>query len=334
MAIKFAENSGLNDGMWKDTDVAIRSWLMDADTEKNDYDDTLNAVFNVGKSKQFGEKLGSTTEFGDFEIVPEGGAAVQDDIQESFDKLIVHEQMLKGFTVTSNMREDNRINDMKVKAEQFVKSYKRSRLAEATALLTGATATTVKWGGKTLDASCADKGALFATNHPSIKGGATQSNLFTNALGASDSILYKLINIGRNFKNSSGISMGYTFDTIVIPSDSPDDERLIQKIIGSKQQVGSNFNDVNVLEGKLKLIVDPLWVTPGLEKKPFLIMSSAANRELRGNMFYDRIPLTISEEVDKKTADLNYYGRYRAGVGFNSWQHIIMGGAATGTTLS
>ena len=334
MAIKFSENSGLNNGMWKDTDLAIRSWLMDADTEKNNYDDTLNAMFNVGKSKQFGEKLGSTTEFGDFDIVPEGGAAVQDDIQEGFDKLITHEQMLKGFTITANMLEDNRVADMKVKAEQFVKSYKRSRLAEATALLTGATATQVKWGGKQLDASCADKGALFATNHPSIKGSLTQSNVFTNDFGNDDSMLYTLINIGRNFKNSSEIPMGYDFDTIMIPSDAPQLERLIQKIIGSEQQVGSNYNDVNVLKGKLKLVVNPLWNTAGIAKKPYIIMSSAANKELRGNMFYDRIPLTVSDDVDKKTSDLNYYGRYRAGCGFNAWQHIIMGGAATGTTLS
>ena len=333
MAIKFSENSGLNNGMWKDTDLAIRSWLMDADTEKNNYDDTLNAMFNLGKSKQFGEKLGSATEFGDFSIVPEGGKAVQDDIQEGYDKLIVHEQLIKGFTITANMLEDNKVEDMKIKAEQFVKAYKRSRLAEATALLTGATATQVKWGGKNLDATCSDKGALFAQNHPSIKGSGTQSNVYTDAFGNDDSVLYKLINIGRNFKNSSGNPMGYDFDTIMIPSDAPELERLIQKIIGSDQQVGSNYNDVNVLKGKLKLVVNPLWNTPGVAKKPFIIMSAAANKELRGNMFYDRIPLTVSEEVDKATSDLNYFGRYRVGCGFNAWQHIIMGGAATGSTL-
>lgn len=334
MGIKFAENSGLNDGMWKDTDLAIRSWLMDADTEKNNYDDTLNAMFNVDKSKQFGEKLGSTTEFGDFEIVPEGGKAVQDDIQEGYDKLIVHEQLIKGFTITANMLEDNRVEDMKVKAEQFVKAYKRSRLAEATALLTAATATQVKWGGKQLDASCADKGALFSTSHPSIKGSGTQSNIFTDALGSNATVLYKLMNVGRNFVNSSEQPMGYDFDTIMLPSDAPAEEELIQKIIGSQQAVGTNNNDINVLKGRIKLIINPLWRTPGLSKKPFILMSSAANKELRGNMFYDRVVLTVKDWIDYNTYDLNFSGRYRAGCGFNAWQHIIMGGAATGSSLS
>ena len=334
MAIKFSENSGVNNGLWKDTDLAIRSWLLDFDTEKNKYDDTLNAMFNVKKSDQFGEKLGSVTEFSDFEIVPEGGKAVQDEIQEGFDKLIVHEQMLKGFTITKVMLEDKKVEDMKVKAEGFMRAYKRSRLAEATALLTGATATTVKWGGKTLDASCNDKGALFATNHPSIKGSGTQSNIFTNDFGSDDTVLYKLMNVGRNFVNSSEQPMGYDFDTIMIPSDAPALEKLIQKIIGSKQAVGSNYNDINVLEGKIKLVVNPLWKTPGVSKKPFIIMSSEANKELRGNMFYDRVALEVDDWVDHNSADLNFSGRYRAGCGFNAWQHIIMGGAASGSSLS
>ncbi len=332
--IIFSENSGVNDGLFKDTDLAIRSWLLDFDTEKNEYDDTLKAMFNIGKSKQFGEKLGSVTEFGDFEIVPEGGNAIQDDIQEGFDKLIIHEQALKKFTITANMVEDKKIEDMKTKSEGFMRSYQRSKLAEATALLTGATATSVRWGKKELDSRANDGKALFATDHPGVKNGvAAQSNVFTNAFGDDDEMLYTLANIGKNFKNQSGQPMGYTYDTIMIPSNAPKLERLIQKIIGSKQQVGSNFNDVNVSEGKWKLVVNPLW-NVSTEKVPYIIMSSQANKELRGNMFYNRTPLTVRDWVDNDNYNLNFSGRYRVGVGFNSWQHIILGGAAAGTTLS
>lgn len=333
MAIKFSENSGLNNGLWKDTDLAIRSWMKDTDTEQNKYDDVLNAMFNVKKSDQFGEKLGSVTEFGDFEIVPEGGKAVQDDIQEGFDKLIIHEQAIKGFTVTANMREDNKIDDMKSMSEQFVRSYKRSRLAEATALLTGATATTVRWGGKNLDATCNDGKALFATDHPGKKAGVgTQSNIFTDEFGTTDEVLYELANVGSNFLNQSGQPMGYDFDTIMIPSNAPDLQRTIAKIIGSDQQVGSNYNDINVSKGMWKLIVNPLWrVTT--DKKPFIIMSSRANKELRGNMFYNRVDLTVNPWIDNATYDLNYSGRYRVGCGFNAWQHILLGGAQSGSSL-
>lgn len=334
MALIFAKNSGLNDDMWKVTDANIRSWLLDFDTEKNKYDDTLNAVYNVAKSDQFGEKLGSVTEFGDFEIVPEGGKAVKDDIQEGYSKLIIHDQMLKGFEITAEMLEDNKVEDMKIKAEGFMRAYKRSRLAEASALLTGATASTVNWGGKKLDATCADGQPLFSTSHTTIKGGYTQSNVFTNAFGTSDDMLFRLCNIGRNFKNASGQPMGYDYDTIIIPSDAPALERLILKIIGSDQQVGNGNNDINVSKGKFKLVVDPLWSKGNAATDPYIIMSSQANKELRGNMFYDRTPLTVKDWVDNDTYNLKFSGRYRAGAGFNAWEHAILGGAAQGTTLS
>ena len=332
--IIFAKNSGLNDEAYKVQDAVIKEWMADYDTEKNDYDAYVNAVFNVEKSNQFGEKLGSFTEFGDFEAVPEGGNAIQDDIQVGPTKLITHDQFLKKFTVTSEMIEDKKISDMKTGAEGFVRAYKRSRAAEGSKLLTEATATSVIWGGIAHNTACKDGKALFATDHPGVKSGvATQSNVFTNAIGTDDQMLYRLANIGKNFKNSSGQPMGYEFDTIILPSDAYEAIRLVEKIVGSTNQVGNDYNDINVSKGKFKLIVDPLWVSAGLAKTPYILMSSRANKELRGNMFYDRIPLTVESDKDKNTWNLNYYGRYRVGVGFNAWEHILLGGAAVGTTL-
>ena len=65
-----------------------------------------------------------------------------------------------------------------------------------------------------------------------------------------------------------------------------------------------------------------------------MIMSSEANKELMGNMFYDRIPLRVIEDVITKTHSLEYSGRFRASAGYYNWRHIILGGANTGTTLT
>lgn len=333
--IIFSENSGINDGLFKDVDLRIRSWLLDFDTEKNQYSDYVSATYNVGKSNQFGEKLGSVTEFGNFEFVPEGGNAVQDEIQEGFSKLIIHEQAIKKFTVTANMVEDKKVEDMKMKAEGFVRSHQRSRAAFASALLTGATATSVTVGGQAFDTASNDGKALFATDHIGKKDGvATQSNVFTNAIGSDDQMLYRLANIGKNYKNQSGIPMGYGFDTIVLPCDAYESIRLVEKIIASTNQVGNDYNDVNVSKGKWKLIVDPLWTTDGISKKPYILLSSQANKELRGAMFYDRTPLTVRDWVDNDNYNLNFSGRFRVGAGFNDWRFAIMGGASVGTTLT
>ena len=127
--------------------------------------------------------------------------------------------------------------------------------------------------------------------------------------------------------------MGYTFDTIIIPSNVPDLEDTIRKIIKSDLTVGSNFNDVNTQKGLWKLVVDHRWQVSGAYK-PYILMSSEANKELQSAMFYDRIPLTVKDWVDNKTGNLEWMGRARMSAGFNTWQSFIMGGAANGTELS
>lgn len=334
MAIIFSTNSGLNDDLFKDTAIQVRSLMYDADKEKNKYDDLVNAMFNVEKSDRFGEKQSSLTEFGDFEIVPEGGNAIQDELQQGFSKLIIHEQMLKKFTVTAKMIEDNQIGDLKRKAFEFITSYKRSRAKEATKLLTEAYATSAMWGGKNLDTTTGDGKALFATDHPGMKPGvAAQSNIYTDAFGTDDTVLDTLADIGKNFKNQSGEVMGYDFDTLMIPGNATALRRTALKVIGSDGQVGNDYNDINVSKGKWKLIVNPLWTVDTSAKIPYIIMSSEANKKFGGNMFYDRLPLSMREWIDNDTWSLNYSGRYRAGVGFNIWQHIILGGAQSGSSL-
>ena len=330
--IIFAKNSGLNDDLWKVNDQIVRAVLQDTDNEKNNDDELVNAIYNVEKSDKFGEKISSLTEMGNFDIVDEGDAGVQDEIQQGFSKLIVHKQFMKGFTCTAEMNEDGDINSMKVAAANYIRAYKRTRAQFASDALTTEGASFV-FGGKTLDKTTGDKKGLFATDHPYVKGAGTQSNVFTAAFGNDSTNLNKLANIGRNFKNASGNVMGYTFDTIIIPGDCPVLEDTIRKIIKSDLTVGSNFNDVNTQKGLWKLIVDHRWTTGGASS-PYILMSSEANKELQAAMFYDRIPLTIKDWVDNKTGNLEWMGRARMSAGFNNWQAFIMGGASNGSPLS
>jgi len=334
MAIVFAKNSGLNDDLWKVNDQIVRAVLQDTDNEKNNDDELVNSLFNVAKSDKFGEKISSLTEMGNFQIVDEGDAGKQDEIQQGFSKLIEHYQFMKGFTCTAEMNEDGDINAMKTAAANYIRAYKRSRAQYASDMLT-AEGSTISFGGKTLDRTTGDGKALFAEDHPYAKANISgvQSNVFTNAFGTTSAMLNRLANIGRNFKNASGNVMGYTFDTIIIPSNVPDLEDSIRKVILSDLTVGSNWNDVNTQKGKWKLVVNHRWQVSGAYK-PYILMSSEANKELQSAMFYDRIPLTVKDWVDNKTANLEWMGRARMSAGFNTWGAFIMGGAANGTTLS
>ena len=333
MAVTFSKHGGLNDEAWKVIDTELSMVIQDTDTEKNKDDELVKALFNVKKSKKFGEKQGSMTEFGNFVEVSEGDNAIADDIQMGFSKLIEHTQFIKGFTCTREAKDDGNIDMMKAAAANFVRSYKRSRAQFASdALVTEGT--TFLYGGKSYDKTTGDGKGLFATDHPGKRTGVeVQSNVFTNPFGSNATMLYTLANIGRNFKNQSGNVMGYEFDTIVLPGNVPDLEDLCKRIIHSSQIVGSNNNDINTQKGNWKLVIDHRWAAAA-GTKPYIILSSEAQRELNAGVFFDRVALDVANEVDISSRNLKWSGYARWSAGFYDWRFAIMGGAQAGTTLS
>jgi len=157
--------------------------------------------------------------------------------------------------------------------------------------------------------------------------------VFTNAIGTDVVMLNRLANIGRNYKNDSGVINGYTYDTIIIPGNLPTVEELCNRIIGTAGVVGNANNDINTQKGKWRLIVNHRWEAAS-GTAPYILMSSEANEALRGNMFYNRVDLDIKNEVDLKTRNFDWNGYARNGCGFFNWRHVILGGAQAGTTLS
>ena len=333
MAVVFSKSSGAANDYWNEWADMIQMKMKDTDNEKNNDDELVKALFNVKKSKRFGEKIAGLSTFGNFEAVDEGAEAPADTLKETDPKLITHSEFKKLFEVTKTMKEDLQFDIVATKAAAYVRAYKRSCAEFASAALTSA-AKTFTYGSKAgLDSTTADGLALFDKAHTGLTGVATQSNVFTNAFGNDDAMLNRLANIGMNFKNATGHVMGYTFDTLIVPGNAYRLITLGKKIINSDQQVGSSFNDVNVNKGMWKLVVDHHWqVANGTE--PYIIMSSQANKDLMGNMFYDRTPLEIEQDVDVRTQNLISSGRGRFSAGFGDWRHIIMGGAAAGTELT
>lgn len=333
MAIVFSKKSQINDGLWKDLDGVLIKAMLDTDREKNKDDELVSSLFNVKDSKKFGEKTIGLTGFGNFDIVDEGDVAPMDELQEGYSKLIVHKQFMKKFVCTAEMAEDMTEDIMKTASANFIRAYKRSRAQFASKALTSQSAAFTYGSTSGIDASTADGLALFSTNHPSKKDNTMlQSNVFTNPLGNDTKVLYRLANVGRNFMSDSGQAMGYTYDTIVIPANTPEMEDFLKRVIRSDLLVGSSNNDVNTQKGLWNLLVDHHWqVEDG--KTPYILLSSEANRELLGNVFYDRVGLKIMNEVDLDTHNLNWTGRCRFSAGFSNWRQVIMGGADVGSTL-
>ena len=337
-----SKNGGLIDDTWNVNAQMMEAYINEVYDKELPWDRFVKDVFNEGTSNRFGEMIGSLSEFSDFTpMAADGAAAPKDDIQSGPTKTLIHTTFKKQFRITREAKEDGRVDFMKAKAANMVKAYKRTRAGLASALLVGnaealSTQVKVSFGGQLFDCTSADGKAIFAVDHPGIVAGVpTQSNIFQTAFGNDSTVLAKLANIGSNFMNGSGNYMGYTYDTIIVPSNCGRLIDLCKKIIVSEQVVGSNYNDKNIEKGNWKLIVDPCWhVSDPSTYEPYIIMSSEANADLIGNKFYDRVSLDVTAHVDQDTDDMIWNGYGRCSAGFASWQHMIMGGAAHGSTLN
>ena len=122
-------------------------------------------------------------------------------------------------------------------------------------------------------------------------------------------------------KDENGEILGYTADTLILPGNRPMAEQIAKKVAGSEGALGNGYNDINLQYGNWNIVIMPNWIT---EDDRVMIMSSEANKNLSGNMFFNRIPLTVSSFVDHHTGNYIWNGRCRFGVGFGTYKHILL----------
>jgi hypothetical protein len=330
--VTFSKLSGKNDSLYKAVEGILTEVVADSEKSLNKHDEVLKSIFAMKTSKKFGERVGGRTSFGNFKPMTEGGIFTKDEIEEGFGKLAIHKPFGAAFTTTHEMAADDDIDNAKMAAEEFTDSYKRSRLQFGTNFLVteGASFT---YEGETFDKTTGDGLGFFSTGHLMKKSATTQSNVFTNAFGSDDNMLNRLAVIGRNFKNDSGISIGLTFDTIVIPSNCYAMEKTIKSIMASDQIVGSANNDVNIHKGKWRLVVNHLWEAES-GTSPYILMSSEAQKKYGALRWYDRETLDVRNWIDENTRNLEWSGYCRQSILPADWRGFILGGATTGTTLS
>jgi hypothetical protein len=332
--IVYAKNSGMTTALGKiDTPIKmIIEHESDLLAKKGGICDWL---FNVEKSSRFGETIVSENEFDVFVSSPEGGGASSDEITEGRKKFIEHIQFMKEFIISAEMMEDavNGIAaDAKRRAENFTRAYYKTINKICEHALINATNANTKFAGATLDLTTSDTRPLFSAyhDHP-IK---SQSNYFygdilCKTVGeervASSELfeerLSKLSVLMRNVKDENGDALGYTADTIIIPGNKPQLESIVKKVCGSDGALGNGYNDINLHYGNWNVVVLPNWAP---NDNRFMIMSSEANKNLAGNMFFNRVPLTINSWIDHHTGNYIWNGRCRFGVGFGSYKHIML----------
>jgi len=295
-------------------------------------------LFNTEKSNKFGETIVGQNEFGVFRFTEEGNGAEGDTVSETYKKFIEHIQFMKEFIITAEMMEDAGYGiavDAKRRAENFTRAYYKTihKICEH-ALASGTSASTT-FAGATVDLSAPDSLPLFHNAH--VWGGGTgergtQSNYFFGDIfksgtdraysaGVFEEALSELSVKLRNMKDENGEVLGYTADTIILPGNRPAAEAIAKKVCGSDGALGNGYNDINLQYGNWNIVIMPNWQT---NDDRVMIMSSEANKNLSGNMFFNRVPLTITNWVDNHTGNYVWNGRCRFGVGFGTYKHILL----------
>ena len=338
--IIYSKSTGLAPGAIGKLETPIKMIIereSDLLTKKNGI---CNALFNVERSNRFGETIIAESEFDVFRAAEEGAGAENDSIREVSRKFIEHVQFMKEFTISAEMMEDANYGvaqDAKRRAENFTRAYYKTmnKLCE-TALING-TYDSCVFSKAHIDLTSPDGLSLFNSAHTfgtedGITG--TQSNYYYGDIfstGTSDNrvassqtfeeSLYELSVKLRNMRDENGEPLGYTADTMILPGNRPIAEAIARKVCGTERALGGSYNDVNLHYGNWNVIVLPSWQAT---TDRVMIMSSEANKNLSGNMFFNRVPLTVSNWVDHHTGNYIWNGRCRFGVGFGSYKHILL----------
>jgi hypothetical protein len=333
----YSKMVGTNDAMYGKFIHPIKMLIENESNACEKNEPVLKKLFNVEKSNRYAETVIGESDFDVFQSVAEGAGAENDSVGQTFSKTISHHTFMKEFTVTKEMADDSKIGiaaNIKAKPAKFVRAYYKTRTKFACTALINGTATQCAFAKSKVDLTTGDGHPLFYKAHPystdKMKG-KTQSNYFKGDFSDAAKLevaLNKAANNLRNFKDENGEVMEYVADTVIIPCNRPDFEALVKKVVGSERTVGSNNNDINTQYGNWTIVVLPGWET---EDDRFMIMSSDANAQLSGSMFYNRVPLDINSWVDNHTRNLVWNGYCRIGIGFNTWKHmaLVIGKSAT-----
>lgn len=333
MPIVYSKLSGKNDAMYGKFEHPIKALIQNESNALEKKKSILDVLYNVEKSNRYAETVMGQSDFDVFQSVKEGQGAENDTVESTFKKTIEHIAFMKEFTITKEMVDDAKFgmgSNMKSKPQGFVRAYYKTRTKIAAWALANGTKTQDKFGGKTLvDLAVADGKPLFHSGHTySLEKfkGKTQSNYFYSGNLCANTAEFEkslgiLANKMRNFKDENGESLDYVPDILILPCNRPELEQIAKKVVGSERTTNTDFNDINTQYGNWTIVILPGWETTD---DRFMLMSSDANKQLLGSMFYNRVNLDIRNYIDEHTRNFVWNGYCRFGIGFTTWKHMLL----------
>jgi hypothetical protein len=200
------------------------------------------ALTTVRSDKAF-EKFQGVTGLGLAAIKPEGESVTFVDPLQGYQKEAVNVTYGLGAIVTREMYEDEQYTYINSLPKMLAESLRQTQE------IIGALPFNNGFGS----ATTADGAAFFSASHPNV-GGGTQSNVPSVASDLSQASLEQAKTDLMGFKDERGLRINVMPKKLLV---APANWAVAEKILGTKQAVGSADNDINPVAGMVELIVNP-----------------------------------------------------------------------------
>jgi hypothetical protein len=238
--------------------------------------------------------------------------------EKAYERFCENISFMKEFNIPKKWLEPTVSSDI-VATRQRVLNFVRGWLLTqeficSLALINGEK-TEMKYKEEKIDISLPGGEPLFSGSHKwgSSEGEhGVQSNYFYEIFGEEKELsdtIKKVCEKLKKMKDETGKPLGYKSDIIIIPVNHEELRRKLLKVLSRPE-----FE-------YFTLVTFPGWTT---NEPRMMVMSSKANKELSGNVFFNRVPLVVSNWVDEYTGNYIWNGRCRFGVGFGSYKHIAL----------
>lgn len=303
------------------------------DIEK-DYDLT-SLLYNMVPSESAFESLAIEDSYGYMKATYAGNKAESDKTSLVGKKFFEHIPYTMNVQFTRQMLDDAQYAlkpDHGMKGKQIPESYYRTREAIAQLGYIKGEEEYLDFAGGRTPLTTYDGKPLFSKEHEyGVKDGhayGRQSNLFyvikENASSGdiAEYVAQASIHI-RQMKDSNGRPQRFHADTLLMPGGATTAkyEQRTRIALGSDFFPGMANNEMNPQSGLWNFKVLPEWELETDNGFEMIVMSQDAKENMM-SMFYDRTPLDISVEYDKKhwVYDWNAYSRFS--IGHANYKHV------------
>lgn len=317
------KDSGLNKTIYGEIQAPVAQYLTDRE-EQFKGRSALPYLFATDKTSNFAETYASETALGDFEATGESGKYPDNDFQESYKKIIYPHTWKNQFTISQEMIEDAKMGKIKKGAGSFMTSFDRTREKFGAAIYSNGLSTSMTFSNRAFDIAVADAKALYATDHPSITGGADQTNLFNDEF--SYDILAYAEGKMQNFKDDNGNLLNVQPNTILCPYSTAADVNQFKtmiEVLGGDENPTTADRSVSFHAGRWNIIKWPYLTAPaGLTggKSYFYLTDSEYIQEYMAMVWQERVELAVKSYIDENTDNNIWKGRARYGGSGTDWR--------------